>query len=167
MATSFSGNDPDPRPDPTLIGLARRQVLAMTGLVPLGLAGGVGATRALAGPRDEWAVRIEAPELADVNFRVPVRVMVDGPMTEDHHVQILDLFLETPLSAPVARFRLTPALGPVDISTRIRLAFPPCTDSAVYLLVGRARYNDGRLVIGRRAIRIARSANSLEEACRE
>ncbi len=67
-------------------------------------------------------VRLETPELADNGHSVPLRVMVDSPMTADDHVRKVVLLAERNPRPVVATFTLGPWAGRAEIFTRIRLA---------------------------------------------
>lgn len=75
-----------------------------------------GATFSTAG------IRLEIPGLADNGHLVPLRVLVDSPMTEQDHVrQIVLLSSRNPVTR-MAVFTLGPWSGRADLATRVRLA---------------------------------------------
>ncbi|MFN7087898.1 MAG: thiosulfate oxidation carrier protein SoxY [Burkholderiales bacterium] len=81
-------------------------------------------------------VRLDTPELADNGHAVPLRVIVDSPMTPDNHVRKVVLLAERNPRPIVATFTLGPRAGRAEIFTRIRLA-----DSQEVLAL--AQFSDG------------------------
>lgn len=67
-------------------------------------------------------VTVDTPPLADNGHSVPVRVLVDSPMTTDSHVRRITLLAERNPRPVVASFMLGPHSGRAEIATRIRLA---------------------------------------------
>jgi sulfur-oxidizing protein SoxY len=62
------------------------------------------------------------PILADNGLLVPVRVVVDSPMTEFDHVRQIYLLSQRNPVTQMALFHLGPWSGRAEISTRLRLA---------------------------------------------
>lgn len=67
-------------------------------------------------------VTVDTPPLADNGHSVPVRVLVDSPMTADSHVRRITLLAERNPRPVVASFMLGPHSGRAEIAARIRLA---------------------------------------------
>ena len=81
-------------------------------------------------------LKIEIAPLVEYGKSVPVALKVDSPMSEADHVTGLVLFNELNPQRDVARFKLSPAMGRAEVSTRIRLA-------TSQRLVAVARMSDG------------------------
>lgn len=73
-------------------------------------------------PVNVGRVTVDTPPLADNGHSVPVRVLVDSPMTADNHVRRITLLAERNPRPVVASFMLGPHSGRAEIATRIRLA---------------------------------------------
>jgi sulfur-oxidizing protein SoxY len=73
-------------------------------------------------PVNAGRVTVDTPPLADNGHSVPVRVVVDSPMTADSHVRRITLLAERNPRPVVASFMLGPYSGKAEIATRIRLA---------------------------------------------
>ena len=67
-------------------------------------------------------IRLEIALLADNGHLVPLRVVVDSPMTEADHVREIILLSPRNPVTRIAGFRLGPWSGRAEIATRIRLA---------------------------------------------
>jgi sulfur-oxidizing protein SoxY len=67
-------------------------------------------------------VRLTLPSLADNGNSVPLRVVVDSPMSAADHVRTIALISSRNPEPNIARFTLGPRAGRADISTRVRLA---------------------------------------------
>lgn len=67
-------------------------------------------------------VTVDTPPLADNGHSVPVRVLVDSPMTAADHVRRITLLAERNPRPIVANFMLGPHSGRAEIAVRIRLA---------------------------------------------
>lgn len=67
-------------------------------------------------------VTVDTPPLADNGHSVPVRVLVESPMTADSHVRRIMLLAERNPRPLVASFNLGPHSGRAEIAARIRLA---------------------------------------------
>jgi sulfur-oxidizing protein SoxY len=67
-------------------------------------------------------VKLSLPSLADNGNSVPLRVVVDSPMSAADHVNTIALFSSRNPEPNIARFTLGPRAGRADISTRVRLA---------------------------------------------
>lgn len=67
-------------------------------------------------------VVVDTPPLADNGHSVPLRVVVDSPMTATDHVRRITVLAERNPRPVVASYRLGPHSGRAEITTRIRLA---------------------------------------------
>ena len=142
--------------------LTRREVLALfasaafTALAP-------GA--ALAAPKDvkkrlseltggvkpqKGRIKVTVPKVTDQGDFVPLRVAVDSPMSEDEHVTAIHVLAERNPTPAVASFRLGPATGKAEVSTRIRLVktqviqvAAEMSDGSVYLQKARCKISTG------------------------
>jgi sulfur-oxidizing protein SoxY len=66
-------------------------------------------------------VELDMPVVAEDGRVVPVIIESDLPMERDRYVTAVHLIVDHNPDAHLAAFRLTPALGPVSISTRIKM----------------------------------------------
>jgi len=81
-------------------------------------------------------IHMEIPGLADNGHLVPLRVLVDSPMTQRDHVnQIVLLSSRNPVTR-MAVFTLGPWSGRAEVGTRVRLA-------GTQVVVALARLSDG------------------------
>ena len=71
---------------------------------------------------EQGGIEIELPQIAENGNSVPLRVAVEGPMTEADHVAALHLIAERNPRPLVGTFHLGPGNGRAEIRTRIRLA---------------------------------------------
>jgi len=67
-------------------------------------------------------VLVDTPPLADNGHSVPLRIVVDSPMTAADHVRRITILAERNPRPVVASFVLGPHSGRAEIATRIRLA---------------------------------------------
>jgi len=67
-------------------------------------------------------VLVDTPPLADNGHSVPLRIVVDSPMTATDHVTSIAVYNEKNPQREVARFMLGPRSGKASVSTRVRLA---------------------------------------------
>lgn len=72
-------------------------------------------------PYKPGRVTLTIPPLADNGNSVPLRIVVDSPMTEADHVKAIHIIAEKNPRPMVAAFHLGPHSGRADISTRVRL----------------------------------------------
>lgn len=70
----------------------------------------------------EGRVILDTPVLADNGHSVPVRIVVDSPMTEADHVRRIVILAERNPRPIVATYMLGPHAGRAEVATRIRLA---------------------------------------------
>lgn len=90
-------------------------------------------------------VALTLPVLAENGNSVRMSVAVDSPMTDEDHVEFVQLFSEANPLPDIARFELGPLSGRAEIETRIRL-------SAEQRVVAVAGMNDGSLWSGSASI---------------
>lgn len=67
-------------------------------------------------------VKITVPELAENGNAVPLRVVVESPMTAQDHVKTIFVFSEKNPVSNVVRFHLGPRAGQARVHTNIRMA---------------------------------------------
>jgi sulfur-oxidizing protein SoxY len=66
-------------------------------------------------------VTLDMPSMAEDGRFVPVLIESDLPMTAEQHVKAVYLIVDHNPDPLVTAFHLTPALGPVQIQTRIKM----------------------------------------------
>jgi sulfur-oxidizing protein SoxY len=66
-------------------------------------------------------VQLDMPVVAEDGRVVPVIIESDLPMTGENHVRAVHLIVDHNPDAHLAAFHLTPAIGAVSISTRIKM----------------------------------------------
>lgn len=122
----------------------RAAALASAGLLGSGaLAGGERLLAATAGPGDpevpneevarilkelfgdrpirRGKIQLDMPAAAEDGRVVPVIIESDLPMTEENHVKAVHLIVDFNPDAHLAAYYLTPAMGTVSLSTRIKM----------------------------------------------
>ena len=67
-------------------------------------------------------VVVDTPTLADNGHSVPLRIVVDSPMTAADHVRRITILAERNPRPVVASYALGPHSGRAEIATRIRVA---------------------------------------------
>lgn len=67
-------------------------------------------------------VKLQLPILADNGNAVPVKVLVDSPMTGKDYVKAIHLISDRNPVRHMAAFHIGPHAGRAEISTRVRLA---------------------------------------------
>jgi sulfur-oxidizing protein SoxY len=72
-------------------------------------------------PITKGHVSLDMPAAAEDGRVVPVIIESDLPMTADRHVKVVHLVVDFNPDAHLAVFQLTPALGTVSLSTRIKM----------------------------------------------
>jgi sulfur-oxidizing protein SoxY len=87
-------------------------------------------------PVQAGRVKLDIASLVDNGNVVPMRVVVDSPMSAADHVREIAVFNEKNPQREVARYTLGPRAGKAEVATRIRLA-------TSQQLVALARMNDG------------------------
>jgi sulfur-oxidizing protein SoxY len=147
--------------------LSRRDILFLCGAVTAtGLPFGAVLRDASAAPTDaknllaeltggiepeNGGVNIILPAVTDQARHVPMRVSVESPMTEADHVKAIHVVAERNPTPAIASFRLGPANGKAEISTRIRLL-------QTQVVVAAAEMSDGSVRIGKARCKITGGA---------
>ncbi len=96
-------------------------------------------------------VHIDTPRLADNGHSVPLRVMVDSPMTAADHVRSITLLSPRNPRPLIAKFSLGPHSGRAEVSARVRL-----NGSQVVLAI--AQFSDGSYWSGSAEVEVTESA---------
>jgi sulfur-oxidizing protein SoxY len=115
--------------------LSRRSLLAgAIGILVLPLSGGIALAAAedMAQAMEEalgkspaikpGRVKIDLPQLAENGNSVPLKVIVESPMTSADHVKTIYIFSEKNPVSNVVRFHLGARSGQAKVQTSIRLA---------------------------------------------
>lgn len=87
----------------------------------------------------EEGLKLELPILGDNPSSVPVRVILDEPVTPESWCEEIIILAEGNPRPVACRFHLTPLVGNVDVGVRLRLI-----DSQTVRVL--ARMNDGRVL---------------------
>ena len=96
-------------------------------------------------------IRLEVAALADNGHLVPLRVVVDSPMTEAAHVTGIYLLSQRNPVTRIATFHLGPWSGRAEVATRIRLA-------GTQQVVALARLSNGDFLIAQAEVVVTESA---------
>jgi sulfur-oxidizing protein SoxY len=72
-------------------------------------------------PLTEGRVKLDMPRLADNGHSVPLRIVVDSPMTAASHVRDITLISGRNPRPLMATFHLGPRAGRPEVATRVRL----------------------------------------------
>lgn len=102
-------------------------------------------------PLRNEGIRLELAQLADNGHLVPVRVVVDSPMTEADHVREIVLLSQRNPVTRIVSFRLGPWSGRAEVATRIRLA-------GTQVVVALARLSTGEVRIAQAEVIVTESA---------
>lgn len=92
-------------------------------------------------------VRLQLPALADNGLLVPARVVVDSPMTVEHHVRRIVLLSSRNPVTRMAVFHLGPWSGRAEVGTRVRLAGTQRVVALAELSDGRFRLAEAEVVV--------------------
>ena len=87
----------------------------------------------------EKGLKLELPFLGDNPASVPVRAIIDEPITPDSYCEELIVIAEGNPRPLACRFHFTPLVGNVDVAVRLRLV----KSQSVRVM---ARMNDGRVL---------------------
>jgi sulfur-oxidizing protein SoxY len=98
-------------------------------------------------PLRESGLLLEMPVLADNGLLVPVRVVVDSPMTETDHVRQIYLLSQRNPVTQMALFHLGPWSGRAEISTRLRLAGSQKVVALAALSDGSFRWRQAEVIV--------------------
>ena len=98
-------------------------------------------------PLRREGIRLELAQLADNGHLVPLRVVVDSPMTEADHVrQIILLSQRNPVTR-MATFHLGPWSGRGEIATRVRLAGTQTVVALARMSSGEVRWAQAEVIV--------------------
>jgi sulfur-oxidizing protein SoxY len=98
-------------------------------------------------PLLQQGLRLELPALADNGHVVPLRVVVDSPMTPADHVERLWLLSPRNPVMQMAVFHLGPWSGRAEVATRVRLAGTQTVVALARLSRGGFRYAQAEVVV--------------------
>ena len=98
-------------------------------------------------PVKEGKVTVTLPQLADNGNSVPIRIVVDSPMTEADHVKSIHLFSERNPVSNMANFYLGPRAGKAEIDSRVRLAGSQKVTAVAALSDGTFWYDAASIVV--------------------
>ena len=98
-------------------------------------------------PLRNVGVRLDLPALADNGYVVPLRVVVDSPMTVAEHVTRIWLLSPRNPVTRMAVFHLGPWSGRAEIATRVRLAGTQGVVALARLSNGEFRYAQTEVVV--------------------
>jgi len=87
----------------------------------------------------ESRVMVESPKLAENGAVVPVKILVESPMTAQDHVKNISIIIDHNPMPLIMSVNLTPANGKADLSTRVRMrkkspirVYATMSDGAIY-----------------------------------
>jgi len=98
-------------------------------------------------PVKKGKVTVTLPQLADNGNSVPIRIVVDSPMTEDDHVKSIHLYSERNPVSNMANFYLGPRAGKAEIDSRVRLAGSQKVTAVAALSDGSFWYDAAPIVV--------------------
>jgi sulfur-oxidizing protein SoxY len=98
-------------------------------------------------PLKKGKVTLTLPQLADNGNSVPIRIVVDSPMTEADHVESIHLFSERNPVSNMANFYLGPRAGKAEIDSRVRLAGSQKVTAVAVLSDGTYWYDAAPIVV--------------------
>ena len=98
-------------------------------------------------PLRTQGIRLDLAQLADNGHLVPVRVVVDSPMTDADHVREIVLLSQRNPVTRIASFRLGPWSGRAEVATRIRLAGTQVVVALARLSTGEVRIAQAEVVV--------------------
>lgn len=134
--------------------MKRRAFLA--GLGGLALAGAALAQESLdpraaavakGAPVRKGKVKVTLPQLADNGNSVPIRIVVDSPMTATDYVKSIHLYSERNPVSNMANFYLGPRSGKAEIDSRVRLAGSQKVTAVAALSDGSFWYDAASIVV--------------------
>ncbi|HET7764816.1 MAG TPA: thiosulfate oxidation carrier protein SoxY [Burkholderiales bacterium] len=134
--------------------MKRRTFLA--GLGGLALAGAALAQESLdpraaavakGAPVRKGKVKVTLPQLADNGNSVPIRIVVDSPMTATDYVKSIHLYSERNPVSNMANFYLGPRSGKAEIDSRVRLAGSQKVTAVAALSDGSFWYDAASIVV--------------------
>ena len=98
-------------------------------------------------PVKKGKVTVTLPQLADNGNSVPIRIVVDSPMTEADHVKSIHLYSERNPVSNMANFYLGPRAGKAEIDSRVRLAGSQKVTAVAALSDGTFWYDAASIVV--------------------
>ena len=98
-------------------------------------------------PLKKGKVTVTLPQLADNGNSVPIRIVVDSPMTQADHVKSIHLFSERNPVSNMANFYLGPRAGKAEIDSRVRLAGSQRVTAVAALSDGTFWYDAAPIVV--------------------
>ena len=98
-------------------------------------------------PLKKGKVTLTLPQLADNGNSVPIRIVVDSPMTATDHVKSIHLFSERNPVSNMANFYLGPRAGKAEIDSRVRLAGSQKVTAVAALSDGTYWYDAAPIVV--------------------
>jgi sulfur-oxidizing protein SoxY len=105
--------------------------------------------KAFTGGKDvkEGGVSLELPEIAENGNTVPLRVLVDSPMTAESYVKRVLIVADGNPRPGVGTFRFSAKSGRAEASTRIRLA-------KTQNVIAVAELSDGTFTMAKKAVKV-------------
>jgi sulfur-oxidizing protein SoxY len=98
-------------------------------------------------PVKKGKVKVTLPQLADNGNSVPIRIVVDSPMTEADHVKSIHLYSERNPVSNMANFYLGPRAGKAKVDSRVRLAGSQKVTAVAALSDGTFWYDSAPIVV--------------------
>jgi sulfur-oxidizing protein SoxY len=98
-------------------------------------------------PVRKGRVRVTLPQLADNGNSVPIKIVVDSPMTATDHVKSIHLYSERNPVPNMANFYLGPRAGKAEIDSRVRLAGSQKVTAVAALSDGTFWYDTASIVV--------------------
>ena len=105
------------------------------------------AKAAKGSPVRKGRVKVTLPQLADNGNSVPIKIVVDSPMTEADHVKSIHLYSERNPVSNMANFYLGPRAGKAEIDSRVRLAGSQKVTAVAALSDGTFWYDAASIVV--------------------
>ena len=102
-------------------------------------------------PLNPGRVRLELPRLADNGHSVPLRIVVESPMTAADHVRSITLLSGRNPRPLMATFHLGPRAGRPQVATRVRL-------NGTQRVLAVAQLSDGSFWSGSAEVEVTESA---------
>jgi sulfur-oxidizing protein SoxY len=102
-------------------------------------------------PLREGRVKLDMPRLADNGHSVPLRIVVESPMTAADHVRSITLLSGRNPRPLMATFHLGPRAGRPEVATRVRL-------NGTQRVLAVARLSDGSFWSGSAEVEVTESA---------
>ena len=107
----------------------------------------IAAKVAKGAPVRKGRVRVTLPQLADNGNSVPIKIVVDSPMTATDYVKSIHLYSERNPVSNMANFYLGPRAGKAEIDSRVRLAGSQKVTAVAALSDGTFWYDTASIVV--------------------